>query len=206
MKYSVCGDLVLSGYNHRDRFSITAENGFLFYEFWTWQNKNIKQYKELCDEFSIKIAAFSGDDAFSMIADQETEAYIDFFGQSLECAEFLGADTLIVHSDALIAGDNDTMPAKPQQKEIRDSEKIQTCVQTLKKMSLMAEKRKINIAFEPLNTLIDHPNYFVNNMPTALEIVQNVGSERVKILYDIYHMQIMEGNIINTLENCLDAT
>lgn len=205
MKYSICGDLMLCEYDHRKRFSITAQNGFQYYEFWTWQDKDIKLYRALCDEFDIKISAFSGDDAFSMIACDESEAYLDFFNCSLECAEYLGTGTLIVHSDALIPGERGIMPAKLQSKEMCDLEKMQACVRMLKGMALLAEKKNVNIAFEPLNTKLDHPGYYANSMQIALNIVQKVSSKRVKILYDIYHMQIMEGNIIGTLTDNIDS-
>jgi hydroxypyruvate isomerase len=53
---------------------------------------------------------------------------------------------------------------------------------------------------EPLNSLKDHKNYFLDNFLITLELIQSINSEHLKILYDIYHMQIMEGNILETLQ------
>ncbi|MDD5015757.1 MAG: TIM barrel protein, partial [Atribacterota bacterium] len=63
-----------------------------------------------------------------------------------------------------------------------------------------AKKRDMMLVIEPLNTFKDHKNYFLDNFQTTLELVKLVNSEYLKILYDIYHMQIMEGNILDTLQ------
>ncbi len=53
---------------------------------------------------------------------------------------------------------------------------------------------------ELLNSKVDHPDYMCDNTPWGVELVRRVGSERFKLLYDIYHMQIMEGDVIRTIE------
>ena len=72
--------------------------------------------------------------------------------------------------------------------------------ENLKAVTEAAEKRQISLVIEPLNTIKDHENYFLDNFQTTLELIQSVNSESLKILYDIYHMQIMEGNILDTLQ------
>jgi len=56
------------------------------------------------------------------------------------------------------------------------------------------------LVIEPLNTLKDHKNYYLDNFQKTLELIQSINSEHLKILYDIYHMQIMEGNVLETLQ------
>ncbi|MEA2020876.1 MAG: TIM barrel protein, partial [Candidatus Caldatribacteriota bacterium] len=50
------------------------------------------------------------------------------------------------------------------------------------------------------NSLKDHKNYYLDNFQKTLELIQSINSEHLKILYDIYHMQIMDGNIVETLK------
>jgi len=57
---------------------------------------------------------------------------------------------------------------------------------------------------EPLNTRVDHPGYFLESADRGFEIVEAVGSSHVRLLYDIYHQQITEGNITQTLIDHLD--
>jgi len=64
----------------------------------------------------------------------------------------------------------------------------------------IAKKRDIMLVIEPLNSLKDHKNYFLDNFLITLELIQSIDSEYLKILYDIYHMQIMEGNVLETIQ------
>jgi len=70
----------------------------------------------------------------------------------------------------------------------------------LKVLVEVSKKKDIMLVIEPLNSLKDHKNYYLDSFKKTLELVQAVNSERLKILYDIYHMQIMEGNILDTLQ------
>jgi len=66
------------------------------------------------------------------------------------------------------------------------------------------EKAGVTLVFEPLNTLVDHPGYYLTQSSEAFDIVDAVASENVKVLYNIYHQQIMEGNIIPTITEHMD--
>jgi hydroxypyruvate isomerase len=69
----------------------------------------------------------------------------------------------------------------------------------------IAEETNVTLALEPLNTLVDHTGNFLTSTRAAAELVELVNSPFIKILYDVYHMQIMEGNIINTLKAYIGA-
>ena len=82
---------------------------------------------------------------------------------------------------------------------IPDDVGIENAVEALKKIAGYAEKKKITINLEYLNSKVNHKDYMLDNMHWGAEVCKRVGSDRVKILYDIYHAQIMEGDIIRTL-------
>ena len=67
-----------------------------------------------------------------------------------------------------------------------------------------AEEKGINLNLELLNSKTDHPGYQCDHTAWGLAVLEQVGSGRVKLLYDIYHMQIMEGDLIRTLVGNLD--
>jgi hydroxypyruvate isomerase len=62
-----------------------------------------------------------------------------------------------------------------------------------------AEDAGVTLIMELLNSKVDHPDYQADHTAWAVEVCRRVGSERVKLLYDIYHMQIMEGDVIRTI-------
>ncbi len=71
----------------------------------------------------------------------------------------------------------------------------------IKKIIGLAEKNKVTIQLEVFNSKVDHKDYMADNTKWAIELCKRVGSEHFKILYDIYHMQIDEGDVIRTITN-----
>lgn len=80
-----------------------------------------------------------------------------------------------------------------------DEEGIEHTVACLKRVAPYAEQKGITLALEILNSKVDHRNYMFDNMLWGLRVLEMVNSPRVKILYDIYHAQVMEGDIIRTI-------
>jgi len=78
---------------------------------------------------------------------------------------------------------------------------VENSVIALKKIAGYAEKKDVTICLEYLNSKVNHKDYMFDNMAWGVEVCKKVGSESVKILYDIYHAQIMEGDIIRTLRD-----
>jgi hydroxypyruvate isomerase len=78
---------------------------------------------------------------------------------------------------------------------------VENSVIGLKKIAGYAEKKGVTICLEYLNSKVNHKDYMFDNMAWGVEVCKKVGSPNVKILYDIYHAQIMEGDIIRTLRN-----
>jgi len=75
------------------------------------------------------------------------------------------------------------------------------CVEGLKQIIPIAEKHKVILVMELLNSKVNHRDYQCDNTPWGVELCKRLGSENFKLLYDIYHMQIDEGNVISTIRN-----
>ena len=88
---------------------------------------------------------------------------------------------------------------------ISDEEGLANCVAGIKRLMPTAERHGVTLHLELLNSLVDHADYQADKTPWAAEIAKQVGSERFKLLYDIYHMQIMEGNIIANIRKFKDV-
>jgi hydroxypyruvate isomerase len=87
---------------------------------------------------------------------------------------------------------------------IPDDVGIENSVEALKKIAGYAEKKNVTICLEYLNSKVNHKDYMFDKMAWGVEVCKRVGSDRVKILYDIYHAQIMEGDIIRTIQTYKD--
>jgi len=86
-----------------------------------------------------------------------------------------------------------------------DTEGLENCARGLLQLAGQAEKKGVTLCVELLNSKIDHKDYMCDHTAWGAALVKKVGSPRVKLLYDIYHMQIMEGDVIRTIREHVDA-
>ena len=84
-----------------------------------------------------------------------------------------------------------------------DDQGIENCVAFFNKVKAQAEDKGVTLCMEYLNSKVDHPDYAFDNMRYGVEVCKQVNSPRVKLLYDIYHAQIMEGDVIRIMKNNL---
>jgi hydroxypyruvate isomerase len=84
-------------------------------------------------------------------------------------------------------------------KGMSDEQGMENCALGLKRIVPMAENHGVNVCMELLNSKRNHKDYMCDHTPWGVDLCQRVGSERFKLLFDIYHMQIMEGDLIATI-------
>lgn len=82
-----------------------------------------------------------------------------------------------------------------------DEEGLENCAIGLKRIVGFAEEKNVTICMELLNSKVNHADYMCDRTPWGVELAKKVGSPRFKLLYDIYHMQIMEGDVIRTIQD-----
>lgn len=201
MKKSVCIETVFTEYSFEERFKLASEAGFNYIEFWSWKDKNLEKIKELCNKNNLKIASFSGDQDYSLVNPAENEDYINFIKASIEKAKFLNCDNLIIHSNALGEG-GIVLDSYDQLSELQ---KYINMYKVLAELAPIAEAAEVKLVLEALNTHKDHQGNCLAYTKDAAELVTMVDSPYIKILYDAYHMQIMEGNIIENLREYIDV-
>jgi hydroxypyruvate isomerase len=107
--------------------------------------------------------------------------------EAIEAAAAAGAPNVIV-----LAGDR---------QGISDEQSLENCVKFLNNIKGLAEQKKVTLCTELLNSKVNHPGYVADHTTWGVEMCRRVDSPRVKLLYDIYHMQIMEGDIIRTIQD-----
>jgi hydroxypyruvate isomerase len=187
-----------------EKFGRAKGDGFEYCEFWTWKNRDWGGVEEAIAASGIKIAAFSGDDEYSLINPDENGLYLDFLKQSIEKAKEIDCRYLVIHSDALEKDGS----AKVIGKALTYETKFLNMYKVLKGIAPFAEKEDITLVLEPLKTELSaprtHKNYFLDHPEPAFELTRQVGSSNVKVLFDIYHMQLMAGNLIHTLGKNID--
>jgi hydroxypyruvate isomerase len=114
------------------------------------------------------------------------DAISAFFEKTIPLAADAGCPNLICFSG--------------NRQRMSDEEGLANCATGIKRFIAVAEKNKVNVCMELLNSKVNHPDYMCDHTAWGLELCRQVGSERFKLLYDIYHMQIMEGDVIRTIQ------
>ena len=84
-----------------------------------------------------------------------------------------------------------------------DLEGMVECARVLRRVAPIAEEAGVNVNVELLNSRVDHPGYLCDRTDWGIALCEMVGSPRIKLLFDIYHMQIMEGDVIRSLRRAL---
>jgi hydroxypyruvate isomerase len=86
-------------------------------------------------------------------------------------------------------------------RKMADDEGLENCAIGLKRVLGLAEEKNVTICMEGLNSKVDHKDYMYDYTKWGVSLVKKVGSPRFKLLYDIYHMQIMEGDVIRNIKD-----
>jgi hydroxypyruvate isomerase len=174
-----------------DRLRAAAEAGFRGVEFWFPHQFDMAEMARLTREHGLEVALFdlepSESHPYGHVADPDAGA--EFFRRledAFRTAERLGCRTLNVLQGADI-------PSVGRERQ------IEVAAERLARAARLAEREGILLCIEAINTL-DRPGSFCHCTAIGAAIVDRVGSPRVRFQYDTYHMQLMEGNLVNTIK------
>ena len=126
-----------------------------------------------------------------MVWEDSRPAFLESFRESVEAAKKMNVPNIIATT-----GNERSDVCRDKQFEI--------CVETLKQMAEIAEAEGIMIVVEPLNILVNHMGYYLVTTEEAVKMIKAVDSPNCKILFDIYHQQISEGNVIRNITKNID--
>jgi hydroxypyruvate isomerase len=161
-----------------------AEAGCEAFEFWSWEGKDIDALASAMSATGMKLAGFLTKHN-NLVDANERGSYIAGLKESLAVAERLSCKTLITTVGQRIEG-------------VSGEAQLTSIIGGLRQAAPLAEDAGVTLVVEPLNQL-NHPGYFLSRSDTAFQIISEVNSRSVKLLYDIYHQQITEGNLISAI-------
>jgi hydroxypyruvate isomerase len=165
-----------------------AQIGYEAVEIWKTDN-DFPRLAELAGKYGLRIASFIGHDSLSdgLNDPSQHERIWQELTDSIDMAVRYQVPGLICFSGNRRAGQS-------------EEEAIEACAAGFRRIAPYAEEKGVNLNMELLNTLVNHAGYQCDHTAWGLEVMRRVNSPRVKLLFDIYHMQIMEGNLIDTIQ------
>jgi hydroxypyruvate isomerase len=179
------------------RIDRVAELGFEAVEIWSWHDRDIDAIEARLDDHDLALTSIAGntedarpENLERAMTDPETRAgVVADVEESIEVADRLDCPAVIVHLG----------PAR----DVPRDRAYDSVVEGLRELAPAAEAAGVTLLLEPLNHAVDHAGYFLEYSRTASEIVEAVDSPALGVLFDIYHQQITEGNIISNLRENL---
>lgn len=185
-KLSVCIEMFWREQPYEERIARVADLGFPAFEFWGWKEKEINKIETAIEKYDTPLIAVSLEPASSLIKRNVEGELVEGMEETASVATTLGCQTII----ATVGNTYDDETCEISRRRI---------VRNLSAVAPIAEKHGLTLVIEPLNTLVDHHGYWLTTMAQAVDLVQEIESPAIRILMDLYHQQITEGNIINNL-------
>ncbi len=200
MKFSACIEILYPHLPFIDRIAAAKKDGFAAIEFWGFADKDLDAIDQACKQNDIAIAACCVSTTEPALAERFGKlGLIDYYSpavfsqmckESLQVALKYGIKNLIVCSGA----DN---PAQDT------AHKDEYLTQSLIYAADIFKDTLVNLVVEPLN-LTDHPGTYLTRSDHTKRILDAVGSDKVKVLFDIYHQQMTEGNLTANIRSFAD--
>ncbi len=195
MRLSLCLEMLFTDRPFTERMKIASDLGYRAVEFWDWRDKNLNAIAQTAAERNLTIAAMSGNRRHSLIDPGDRTGLIEEMMQVFGVARRLRCQHLMMLSDVL-ERDGSATPAPPLSAE----EKVASMVDGLRELAELARGYNITLLLEPLNTALDHRGCFLNKSDLGVQIVQQVNSPQMQLLFDIYHMSMMGEDALAEIE------
>lgn len=212
-KIDICVEPIFPGTTLAERAKRVADAGFDAIEFWFYDlqfdrpdkgtmvtaqegMKRVADLAEACRSTGVKVndIVVNSPDAGiggSLVDPADRPKYLERLKETIKVAKDLNCTKMITCTGNSRA-------------DVCCCDQHKSIVDTLKAAAEVVTPEGMTLVLEPLNSLVDHAGYFLDSADEAAEIIKEVNSPNVRLLYDVYHMQIMQGNVISRIEQYID--
>jgi hydroxypyruvate isomerase len=192
IKLSACLEMLFPEIeNFVDRIPAAAKAGLDAFEFWGYAGKDLEAIAKASQKTGLPVAALIVDAPEGMLDMHLADAFVEAVQNAIAAARIVNCKSLI----ATVGWGKGVVDRAWGHAGI---------VACLKAAAPLAEAAGVTLVLEPLNVLVDHAGYFLTTSAEGFEIVEQVKSPAVKLLFDIYHQQITEGNLIANITSHID--
>ena len=209
MKFDICMEMVLLDQPYEQRIRTVADCGFKAIEFWFHDAtftaaddpmsvpKDAAAIKQACQANGVTVNnmvvnAPDGSHGGHLVKAEDLSLYLDRVEATIAFCKQIDCNKAITCTGNVIPGLSETQMRSNLEKALSEAAKI-------------AQKHDFTLLLEPLNTHVNHAGYFLSSSRTSAEILRGINNPSLKLLFDIYHMQIMEGNLIDNISDEMDV-
>lgn len=184
--------------NYYQKYSEAKKHGFKAMEELGWVNYDLERARAAIDESGVALSCvvFQSKDAktselisfkHGIVWEDAYGAFLSSIEETLAAAQKLDCKRIVVTTGN-------------RRSDVTGYVQHTNIVTALRAAAPIVRGSGVKIVLEPLNILVDHRGYYLTSTAEAVEIINEVGSDDIMVLYDVYHQQITEGNVINTIK------
>lgn len=188
---AVCAEMVLRDLPIIERVRRIHELGFAV-EIWSWHDKDLAALAGTGARFSSMTGYLHGD----LIDPASADEVVQTAALSIKAAQTLGVPRLNLHTAELVDG----QAARPRQRAT--GQMWSTALRTLERIGELGAAAGVTFCVENLNTIVDHPGVPLARAKDTLALIEGVDHPNVKMMLDLYHAQIGEGNLVELVRRC----
>jgi hydroxypyruvate isomerase len=199
-------ELIFADRRFLDRIDTVSEAGLPGFEIWGWRDKDLTAIIERKERHGLELVNLALDPCVSVRDGSAIPTFVRSVRESCQAARELDCSLLSVHIEEVpwaAGGPWYQSLSDGRQAALRRTERG-NIVRAFQEAAVVAEGEGITLLLEPLNWLVDHAGYYLSSSQEAFEMVQEIDSPAVRVLFDVYHQQITEGNLIMNLTQHLD--
>lgn len=185
MELSVCIDMIGHELPLPERLKLVRECGYGAVEFWGWWEKDMDAYRLAQREYGLRTAGFCTKMDANPGDPAQRGQWLDGLRESLDMARRLDCPTLIAQAGAVLEG-------------VPHARQLDALAETLSQAADILAGSGVRLAVEPLNPQ-DHPGYSLVYAGEAFALLDQVNRPEIRLLYDLYHQQISEGNLTDRI-------
>ena len=182
-RLAVCIDALFSDVPFEERPAKVKAAGLDAFEFWGWRGRDMDRLARIREELGMEVAGLACDTGGPLVAPGSAQRIIAPLKDTLATARKLGCRQII----AAVGNELTDVPRAQQHRN---------CVEAFRAAAPLCEDADVTLSIETLNVLVDHKGYYLATSEEGFRMVDAVASPRVRLLFDIYHQQITEGNLI----------
>lgn len=189
MKYSLC----IGAYPGQDavyHLEKIKEHGFHGLEYYSWWDLDLAQIAKEQERIGVGIIA-TCTRYFNLVDPRYREKFISNLKDTIKACQILDSKSIITQTGNVVEG-------------VSRENQRQAMVETLKQCAPLCEEAGVTLEVEPLNGLVDHEGHFLQYSDEAVDVIDQVDSPNVKLVFDVYHQQITEGNVIRNATNYVE--
>ena len=193
MRYSACIDMLFTRETAdvARRIRLAKAAGMDAVEFWLWSNKDLGAIEDALGETGLVLAGIVAEPFAELTSSSDHDRFLDGLARSLAVAQRLGTKVMIAQAGPELRG----VPRRQQHDAL---------VEAMARSADVLAGSGVQLALEPLNTLVDHPGYYLTSTSEGLDIVDAVNRPEIALLYDLYHSMVMGEDTATVLAGRVD--